>query len=137
MTGNRERVVVDTNVLVSQLMLPCSVPDEAVRKAIVNGRLLFSDLTMKELADVLSRPKFNRYITLEDGKQFLSGLCSLCEFVPIIRSVRQCRDPRDDKFLEVAINGRADLILTGDSDLLALHPWQGIAIVSPAEYLKG
>lgn len=117
-------------------MLPRSVPDEAVRKAIVNGRLLFSDLTMKELADVLSRTKLKRYITIEDGKQFLSGLCSLCEFVPIIRSVRQCRDPRDDKFLEVAVNGRADLILTGDADLLALHPWQGIAILSPAEFLK-
>ena len=136
MTGNRERAVVDTNVLVSQLMLPRSVPDDAVRKAIVNGRLLFSDSTMKALADVLSRPKLKRYITIEDGKQFLSGLCSLCEFIPIIRSVRECREPGDDKFLEVALNGRADFILTGDADLLALHPWQGVAIVSPPEYLQ-
>ena len=56
--------------------------------------------------------------------------------MPIVYPVRECRDPKDDKFLEVALNGRADLILTGDADLLALHPWQNIAILSPAQYLK-
>ena len=50
--------------------------------------------------------------------------------------VRECRDPKDDKFLEVALNGKADLILTADADLLALIPWQGIAILSPARYVK-
>lgn len=131
-----ERVVVDTNVLVSQLVLPFSVPDEAVRKAVTSGRLLFSDSTLKELADVLSRPKFDRYVKSENRKQFLSGLCSLGEFVPIIQLVRECRDPKDDEFLEVALNGRADLILTGDADLLAMHPWRGVAILSPTDYLK-
>jgi uncharacterized protein len=130
-----ERVVVDTNVLVSQLVLPFSVPDEAFRKAVTSGRLLFSDSTMTELADVLSRPKFDRYVSRENRVQFLRELCSIGEFVPIIRLVHECRDPRDDKFLEVAQNGKADLILTGDADLLALHPWQGIAILSPADYL--
>jgi putative PIN family toxin of toxin-antitoxin system len=132
----RERVVVDTNVLVSQLVLPFSVPDEAVRKAVTSGRLLFSDSTMKELAGVLSRPKFDRYVSSENRVQFLSGLCSIGEFVPIIRVVHECRDPRDDKFLEVALNGKADLILIGDADLLALHPWREITIVSPTSFLK-
>jgi uncharacterized protein len=50
--------------------------------------------------------------------------------------VHACRDPRDDKFLEVALNGNAELILTGDADLLALDPWQGIAVVSPAGYIR-
>jgi predicted nucleic acid-binding protein len=50
--------------------------------------------------------------------------------------VRECRDPKDDEFLEVALNGRADLILTGDADLLAMHPWRGVAILSPTDYLK-
>jgi putative PIN family toxin of toxin-antitoxin system len=98
--------------------------------------LLFSDSTLKELADVLSRPKFDRYVKSENRKQFLSGLCSLGEFVPIIQLVRECRDPKDDEFLEVALNGRADLILTGDADLLAMHPWRGVAILSPTDYLK-
>jgi len=56
--------------------------------------------------------------------------------VPIVHSVRECHDPKDDKFLEVAINGTAELILTGDADLLALHPWRGVAILSPAKYLE-
>jgi putative PIN family toxin of toxin-antitoxin system len=50
--------------------------------------------------------------------------------------IRACRDPRDDKFLEVAVHGHADLIVTGDADLLALNPFQGIAILTPAEYLE-
>jgi putative PIN family toxin of toxin-antitoxin system len=49
--------------------------------------------------------------------------------------IRACRDPRDDKFLEVAVHGRADLIVTGDTDLLALHPFRGISILTPAEYV--
>jgi len=59
------------------------------------------------------------------------------EFVPIVQLVRECREPKDDKFLEVALNGRADVIVTGDADLLVLHPWREIAILSPTVYLKG
>jgi uncharacterized protein len=133
----RGRIVVDTNALVSRLLLPTSVPGQAVRKAVDNGILLVSEATMNELADVLARPKFDRYITLEDRQQFLRLLGRLAELVPIVYPVHACRDPRDDKFLEVALNGKSELILTGDADLLALHPWHGIVILSPADYLKG
>jgi putative PIN family toxin of toxin-antitoxin system len=132
----RERIVVDTNALISRLLLPSSVPAQAVRKAVDNSILLISEATMNELADVLARPKFDQYITLKDRQQFLRMLARLAEFVPIVYPVRACRDPKDDKFLEVALNGESGLILTGDTDLLALHPWREIAIVSPAEYLK-
>ena len=91
---------------------------------------------MNELADVLARPKFDRYISVADRQQFLRLLGRLAEFVPIVYPLRECRDPKDDKFLEVALNGKAELILTGDSDLLTLHPWRGIAILPPARYLK-
>ena len=134
---SRQRIVVDTNALVSRLLLPASVPGQAVRKAVDNGILLSSEATMNELADVLSRPKFDHYISLEDRQQFLRLLGRLSEFVPIVYPVRHCRDPKDDKFLEAALNGRANLIVTGDADLLSLHPWQEIAILSPAAYLKG
>ena len=136
MPGHR-RIVIDTNVLISRLLLPQSMPAQAVRKATQEGTLLVSEDTMNELADVLSRRKLDPYVSLEERKQFLRDLASIVEFVPIIRIVRACRDPRDDKFLEVALNGKADLILTGDADLLAMHPWQGVQIVNPAEYLKG
>ena len=123
------RIVVDTNALVSRLLLPSSVSARAVRKAVDSSILLVSEATMNELADVLARPKFDRYISLEDRQQFLRLLGRLAEFIPIVYPVRACRDPKDDKFLEVALNGKATLILTGDADLLALNPWQEIAIV--------
>lgn len=132
----RPRIVVDTNALVSRLLLPASVPAQAVRMAVDTSILLVAEATMNELADVLARPKFDRYISLEDRQQFLRLLGRLAELVPIVYPVHACRDPRDDKFLEVALNGKAELILTGDADLLALNPRQGIAIVSPADYLK-
>jgi putative PIN family toxin of toxin-antitoxin system len=132
----RARVVVDTNVLVSRLILPQSLPAHAVREAELKALLLISDATMYELADVLDRSKFDRYISIDDRKSFLQRLGRIAEFVPIIQLIRECRDPKDDKFLEVALNGRADAIITGDTDLLAMHPWRETAIVSPAEYLR-
>jgi predicted nucleic acid-binding protein len=57
------------------------------------------------------------------------------ERVPILQQIQACRDPRDDKFLEVAINGEADMIITGDGDLLALHPFMGMPILTPLDYL--
>lgn len=132
----RARVVVDTNVLVSRLILPQSLPAQALRRAEVDARLLISEATMYELADILGHSKFDRYISLENRKSFLQRLGHIAEFVPIVQLVRECRDPKDDKFLEVALNGRADVIITGDADLLALHPWRDIAILSPAQYLE-
>jgi len=132
----RERIVADTNCLISRLLLPGSVPNKVVRRAVDQGLLLVSEATINELADVLARRKFDRYINLEDRQQFLRLLGRVAEFVPSVYTVRECRDLKDDKFLEVALSGKADLILTGDADLLTLNPWRGIAILSPAEYLK-
>jgi putative PIN family toxin of toxin-antitoxin system len=97
--------------------------------------LLVSQATMSELADVLAQAKFDRYVSLEQRLQFISLVANKAEFVPIIHPVRECRDSKDDKFLEVALNGRADVIISGDVDLRAMHPWRGIEILAPAEYL--
>ncbi len=134
--AGRERVVADTNCLISRLLLPKSVPGLAMRQAVDRGILLVSEATMNELADVLARRKFDRYVRLEDRQQFLRLLGRVAEFVASVYRVRECRDPKDDKFLEVGLSGKADLIVTGDADLLILHPWRGIDILSPAEYLK-
>jgi putative PIN family toxin of toxin-antitoxin system len=130
------RLVVDTNVFVSAIVLPLSVPRRAVDKALDQGVLLFSEATMSELADVLFRQKLDHYVSREEREHFLQQLASAAEFVPIVQLVRECRDPKDDKFLEVALNGRADVIVTGDADLLAMHPWRDVEILAPADYLK-
>jgi len=133
--GTAERVVVDTNVLVSGLLRQSSVPGQAAARARHHASLLASQGTITELADVLAEAKFDRYVTVEQRVQFIRLIASIAEFVPIIHPVRECRDPKDDKFLEVALNGRADLIITGDADLLSMHPWRSVCITSPADYL--
>ena len=131
----RARVVVDTNVLVSRLLLPDSVSARAVRHIVEYGQLLASDATLTELADVLSRDKFDRYVDLEDRQAFFQQLARIVERVPITYIVRASRDPKDDMFLELAVNGRADYIVSGDRDLLVLSPFKQIPILSPASYL--
>ncbi len=131
-----ERIVADTNLLVSRLLLPQSLPAQAVRKAVDEGQLLVSDATLGELADVLSRAKFDPYVSLEDRQDFIRVLNRVAERIIVTAPIKACRDPKDDKFLEVALNGEANLILTGDRDLLALHPFRGVDILSPREYLE-
>ena len=131
-----ERIVADTNLLVSRLLLPQSLPAQAVRKAVDEGQLLVSDATLGELADVLSRAKFDPYVSIEDRQDFIRVLNRVAERVIVTAPIKACRDPKDDKFLEVALNGEANLILTGDRDLLALHPFRGVDILSPREYLE-
>lgn len=130
------RCVIDTNVIVSAAVFSPSVPRQAVSRALRGGLLLFSEYTMKELQEVLFRSKFDHYVSRKERTLFLAQLGSVAEFVPIIQLVRECRDPKDDQFLELALNGRADVIITGDADLLRMHPWREIAICSPSEYLK-
>jgi uncharacterized protein len=131
----RERIVVDTNVLISRLLVPASVSGRAVRRAVATGQLVVSEATMEELATVLGRRKVDPYLSIADRQEFIRLLGRIAEMIPVLRVVRACRDPRDDKFLEVAVNGRADLMVTGDRDLLELDPFMGIGILTPAAYL--
>ena len=131
-----QRFVVDTNVLISHLLLPSSSPSKALRIALTMGELLVSNATLAELAQVIQRPKFDKYLTNQDRKRFFEVLAPLCIPVEIIQPIHACRDSKDDKFLEVAINGSANFILTGDRDLLALHPFHDIPILSPSQYLQ-
>ena len=135
-TFEGQRFVVDTNVLVSHLLLPESVPGQALRLALSLGDMLVSDSTLTELASVINRPKFDKYISKSDRRKFFEVLAPLCINVEIIQSIQASRDPKDDKFLEVGINGSADFILTGDTDLLELHPFHEIPIYSPSQFLE-
>jgi len=129
------RWVVDTNALISRLLLPTSVSAHAVQKALSSGDLIVSDATLQELADVLGRPKFNKYLSPEERREFFQLLSRVAIRIEVLRPIKACRDPKDDKFLELAINGRADAIITGDEDLLVLHPFFGIPILSPKSFL--
>lgn len=128
------RVVVDTNALVSRLLLPGSAAGRAVRQIVDESQLLVSEALLTELARVLARPKFDRYVTLDECWDFIRLLGRIAVPVPILQRIRACRDPDDDMILELAVNGRADLIVTGDADLLALHPFMGVPIRRPGDW---
>ena len=132
----RERLVVDTNVFISGLLSSTSHPARVVERAIGHGQLLGSTDTLRELIETLLSAKFDRYVSRARREALLDRLAPLVEMVEIVQQVRACRDPKDDKFLELAVNGEADVILTGDDDLLSLHPFRGIDILSPAAYLE-
>lgn len=131
----RDRVVVDTNVLISGLFSATSTPARAVEHVIAHGQLLASTGTLRELMTTLLSPKFDRYVTRERRDALLVRLAPLVEIVEVVQELRASRDPDDDKFLEVAVNGQADVIVTGDRDLLDLNPFRGIAILTPADYV--
>jgi putative PIN family toxin of toxin-antitoxin system len=131
----RQRWVVDTNVLVSRPLAPRGAAARAVDRAVTNGVLLVSEATLAELVEVLDRPKFDPYLSHDQRRQFISLLGGVAYLVPITRRFNACRDPRDDKFLDVALNGEAVAIVTGDTDLLALDPFHGVRILTPADFL--
>ena len=128
-------VVIDTNVLISGLFSTTSTPALALEKAVTNGQLIATPDTLRELIEKLLSPKFDRYVGRDQRDALLQRIASLTEIVEVLQPVRASRDPKDDKFLEAAVNGRADVIVTGDRDLLDLHPFRGIAIMTPADYL--
>ncbi|MDP2784387.1 MAG: putative toxin-antitoxin system toxin component, PIN family [Sulfurimicrobium sp.] len=129
------RLVVDTNAWVSRLLLPESVAALAVDRALTLGRVLVSEATLDELANVLARPKFDRYVSRADRREFIHQLAGIVEIVPILRRIQACRDPKDDCFLELAVNGQASHIISGDKDLLVLDPFMQIRILAPADFL--
>jgi uncharacterized protein len=129
------RVIVDTNVLISRLLIPHSVAGRAVSRLIKITRLLVSEDTLAELAQTIARDKFNPYVSLEDRQEFFRLYARLAEWVPISSTVRVCRDPKDDKFLELAVDGQAQMLVTGDKDLLALSPHRDVQILTPAAAL--
>jgi putative PIN family toxin of toxin-antitoxin system len=98
---------------------------------------LSSEATRLELIHVMSRSRFDRYVERQIRQRLTAQYVEATVLVEISAPIRVCRDPRDDKFLEAAVHGRADVIVTGDADLLALHPFCGIDILTPADYLAG
>jgi len=133
---DRGRFVFDTNVIVSALLIKKSVARDALDKARTKGEILLSLDVIEELHDVLGRPAFDRYIDEEDRLRFLALMVKEGTLVDITEKIEECRDPKDDKFLELAVNGNATLIISGDKDLQVLHPFRDIPILSPRKFVE-
>jgi putative PIN family toxin of toxin-antitoxin system len=105
---NNFRIVIDTNVVISALIFGSSSSMKAFTLAKLRGTILISNDVLSELINVLSRSKFDRYITSEIREDFLAGLMLEAEIVPITEKITACRDPKDNKFLELAISSYAE-----------------------------
>ena len=130
------RLVVDTNVFVSAGLKQGSLPHIALYQASQRCVLLKSVVTEAQFFAVMARSYLAPLID-PDARDWLARIIAASEMVAITERIAECPDPTDDKFLELAVNGHADLILTGDKDLLVLNPFRGIPIVAPVNFVQG
>ena len=129
------RFVLDNNILVSALLVKNSAPFWVIKKVEEMGVILYSEATLLELNQVLNRKKFIKYFTVEEKQEFIVKLIESAELVVITESIDICRDPKDNKFLELAVSGEADFIISGDRDLLVLNPFRSIEIITANDFL--
>ena len=130
-----KHVVVDTNTIVSGILLPLSVPGRLLEYLVGHAALIFSPATRDELLGVISREKFDRYVPAEARERAVTILVRDGALVTPRRLVQVCRDPADDKFLDAARAGNAECLISGDGDLIALREFEGIPIVTARQYL--
>lgn len=124
----------DTKVIVSTVLSVNSTPRRALDLAQDSGVILVSDETFEELSVVLLRDKFDRYIARSKRLKFLDDFVKSIQFVEPVLEVKQSRDPADNKYLTVAVNGLAECIMTGDNDWLVLDPSRTIRILTAADF---
>ncbi|MEM9156862.1 MAG: putative toxin-antitoxin system toxin component, PIN family [Cyanobacteria bacterium P01_F01_bin.33] len=128
------RLVVDTNIWVSYLLRSREPFSTIIDDITANHTLLYSAETLLELGEVLTRPKFAKYIKRQDVEAFIAAFAETGEKVEIATVLTVCRDPKDDKFLALAIDGKADYVISGDKDLLDLKSIQNILITTLADF---
>ena len=130
------RVVFDTNVLISAALSGGGKPRRSLDHVLTKGLLLLSRTTSDEVARVVAYPHLQKYLSAVRKKEFLDQLASAAVWVEPSERIEACRDPKDDKFLEAAVAGAADYLVSGGEDLLVLHPFRSIAILTPAAFLE-
>ena len=128
-------IVLDATTLVSATFRRDGVPARAVCHALRSDRVAVSEAVLTELFDVLDRPRLARFVDPELRAELVGQLDALGVFFTPAERVADCRDAKDDRYLELALAAGAWAIVSGDADLLVLHPWRGVRILRPAEYL--
>ena len=129
--------VFDTNCLISASILPNSLLRNAFEKAIRLGSIATSQEVLEEYMEVLFRKQFDKYFISNEERLFIINLLGTKLRVFLATEIiTDCRDPKDNKFLELAVSADASCIITGDKDLLVLHPFRGIPILNATDFLN-
>ncbi len=134
MINSSMRLVLDTNVLVSAILSPSSISAKVLNWGEDNGFILYSDATLTEFLSVLGRSKFSKYIDHEDIDGLSIRIKTVWLFVEILNQVQLCQDPKDDKFIDLALNGDASYLITGDNDLLVLNQIADTSVINPRTF---
>lgn len=134
-----KKVVVDSNILISAAIYPGSASARALHLAVMFCQLVRSDETTAEIEQVLLRSKFDRYFSAGGPTRadFLSLYKDMAVLAPITTISTDCSDPKDNKFLSLALSVQADALVSGDrKHLLSMHPYRGIPILSEADFVQ-
>lgn len=129
-------IVIDTNVLISAAILPKSKTAELLQIVADNFVIAQNESTFAELESRIQREKFDRYFGDNGRIVFLTRLAEVVENFPIKTKLQISRDADDNKFLELAIDAGAEIIISGDIHLKEISEYQGIKIMSPADALS-
>ena len=132
-------VVVDTNVWISAALSKIGSPAQLVRHVLAHGMPVFTPSTFDELQTRLWKPKFDRYLSMDQRKRILHDLKATAMWVDVptdIAAVAHSRDPDDDKFIHAALAANVPWLVTGDQDLLSLKPLPNLQILTPADALN-
>jgi uncharacterized protein len=129
-------IVLDTNLVVSAVINPEGAASQALDIADTYFDIVASQETLSELIDVLRREKFDRYAPREERKLFAMDYADTAKLVHVQTAVTECQDPKDNKFLALAVDSRAVLVVSGDKKhLTSMKQFQGIPIIGVREFL--
>jgi uncharacterized protein len=136
-----ERVVFDTSSLASAAIRVGAKPNQALMHALACCTVCASEQLIAELREVISRERFDRYLSAGDRQKFLDLVQENFKMFAVLatdveRVDPACRDPRDNFVLALALVAEAAVIVSSDHDLLVLHPWSGVSILTPAQFLE-
>ena len=130
------KLVIDTNVLISAALSTKGAPAQLMRRVLGQHTLVFSQPTFDELHSRIYRPKFDRYITLEQRQRLLHDFSACAHWVDLAPYPVYCRDPDDDKFIATALQAQADWLVSGDRDLLDAPSPAELVILTPTQALE-
>lgn len=133
------KIVIDTNLLISAVLFPNSLPAKAVDEAMNYWEIIVSESTLNEFLEVISRKKFDKYfVDRPNGKQiFIENFMQSSVIVEPTETITDCKDPKDNQFLEIAISANARILVTGDhKDLITMNSYRGLEILTAREFLE-
>ena len=128
------RCVLDTNVVISAVLNPAGLPNRLVAHVFEHGTVLVSEALLDELRSRIMRPKFDPYVSVPDRERIVALFARRGERIAVTSIATESIDPDDNAVLALALDGKADVIVSGDrKHVLPLHPYRGIAVLTPRD----